>query len=113
MLVIRCREGESVSIGDDIEVTVLAAGAGKVKLGFKAPVSVLVARRCMELTRRQNHAAVHGTDSSLIDGLAGYLNRAEPNNLTCIVSLQPVSELSGKCKENSKMTIHRDVRAEK
>jgi carbon storage regulator len=112
VLVIRCREGESISIGDDIEVTVLATGAGKVRLGIKAPVAVPVARRCMELTRRQNHAAVNGSGSSIVEGLASYLNAAEANNLTCMVSLQAVSESSrqpGECKENSKMTIHREV----
>jgi carbon storage regulator len=102
MLVIRCREGESISIGDDIEVTVLAASAGKVKLGFKAPVSVPVARRCVELTRRQNHAAVHGTDGSLIDSLASYLNYTEPNNLSCIVSLQLASDSSEEPRKNER-----------
>ena len=102
MLVIRCREGESISIGEDTEVTVLAAGSGRVKLGFKAPVSVLVARRCMELTRRQNHVAVHGTDGSLIDRLASYLNQAEPSSLSCIVSLQLASDSSEERGKNEK-----------
>ena len=88
MLVIRCREGESVTIGNEIEVTILASGPGKVKLGFKAPVSVPVARRCIELTRRQNHAAVHITDSSLVENLSEYLSGDETGNLTYMVSLR-------------------------
>jgi carbon storage regulator len=116
MLVIRCREGESISIGDDVEVTVLAASPGKVKLGFKAPVEVPVTRRCLEVTRLQNRAAVRGVDGSIVGGLASYLNAVEPDTVTCMISLQTVSESpcdSEECKQNSKKTIHRKVTAEK
>jgi carbon storage regulator len=92
MLVISCREGESISIGEEVEVTVLAAGPGKVKLGFKAPLSVPVARRCMELTRRQNQAAAHDTHSSLVDELASFLNGNEANNPPYVLSLSPTPD---------------------
>lgn len=116
MLVIRCREGESISIGDDVEVTILATASGRVKLGFKAPVEVPVTRRCLEVTRRQNRAAANGIDGTVVDGLASYLMTAEANNVPCTISLQPVAESSldlPASKENSKVTLHRECRADK
>jgi carbon storage regulator len=57
MLVVRRRQGESVLIGDDVEVVVLEAGANRVKLGILAPREVLVFRKELELTREQNRVA--------------------------------------------------------
>ncbi len=57
MLVVRRREGESVLIGEDIEVVVLEAGANRVKLGITAPRDILVFRKELELTREQNRMA--------------------------------------------------------
>jgi carbon storage regulator len=87
MLVIRCREGETVSIGDDIEVTVLGAGAGRVKLGFNAPSEVLVLRRCVELTRQQNRAALEVVGGSVPDSLRPYLTGAQSHHVSGLVSL--------------------------
>jgi carbon storage regulator CsrA len=115
VLVIRCREGESIGIGDDVEVVVIAAGPGRVKLGFKAPLSVLVQRRCLELTRQQNHAAVHGTDSTLLTGISRYLGGTGSSNLSYMISLPPASDVVNGCerrKENPKTTIDREIAAE-
>jgi len=57
MLVVRRRQGESVLIGDDVEVVVLEAGANRVKLGILAPREILVFRKELELTREQNRVA--------------------------------------------------------
>jgi carbon storage regulator len=65
MLVVRRREGESVLIGDDIEVVVLEAGANRVKLGITAPREVLVFRKELELTREQNRVAATADALSL------------------------------------------------
>ena len=86
MLVIRCREGETVAIGDDVEVTVLAAGAGRVKLGFSAPTSVVVVRRCAELTRRQNQAAINEFDAGMLAKLGPYLSHDPAAGVPCVVS---------------------------
>ena len=58
MLVIRRRPGESLLIGDDIEIEVLDAGPTHVKLGIRAPRQVVVLRREVALTRDHNRAAV-------------------------------------------------------
>jgi carbon storage regulator len=44
MLILSRRQRESIRIGDDIEVTVLALTGGTVRLGIKAPRSVAVHR---------------------------------------------------------------------
>ena len=42
MLVITRRPGEKIVIGDDIEVTVLESGRGRVRFGIEAPKSVKI-----------------------------------------------------------------------
>jgi carbon storage regulator len=73
MLVVRRRAGESVLIGDDVEVVVLEAGQNRVKLGIMAPREVLIFRKELELTREQNRAAAV-TDAVSLSRLAGALS---------------------------------------
>jgi carbon storage regulator len=44
MLVLRRRVGERIIVDGQIEVTVLAVRAGKVRLGFSAPTAVRILR---------------------------------------------------------------------
>lgn len=44
MLILTRKTGESLLIGDDIEITVLSVRGGQVKLGVKAPKNVAVHR---------------------------------------------------------------------
>jgi carbon storage regulator CsrA len=44
MLVLSRKSGESVQIGDSIEVRVLEVSGGKVKLGFSAPPHIAIQR---------------------------------------------------------------------
>jgi len=57
MLVISRRAGESILIGEDVEIQVLETGSGRVKLGISAPRAVPVLRNEVRLTRDQNRAA--------------------------------------------------------
>jgi len=57
MLVIRRRPGESIVLGEDIEIEVLDASASQVKLGIRAPRSVAVVRKEILLVGEQNRAA--------------------------------------------------------
>jgi len=57
MLVIRRHAGESILIGDDIELEVIECGHNRVKLGIRAPRHVPVTRSEMKGTREQNLAA--------------------------------------------------------
>lgn len=57
MLVIRRRSGESVMIGDGVEIEILECTHYQVKLGIRAPKEVIVLRKEIHLTGRQNHIA--------------------------------------------------------
>ncbi|MGE5645442.1 MAG: carbon storage regulator [Acidobacteriota bacterium] len=57
MLVIRRRPGESIVIGDGIEVQVEEIGPTRVKLCITAPKEVAVMRKEVRLTRDSNLAA--------------------------------------------------------
>lgn len=59
MLVTFRREGESILIGDDIEIVILDIRRSKVKLGVKAPRHVIITTQEMKLVREQNLAAAH------------------------------------------------------
>jgi carbon storage regulator len=53
MLVLTRKRDEVVSIGDEIEVVVLAIHGNKVRLGFVAPESVTILRK--EIAEKENH----------------------------------------------------------
>ena len=61
MLVIRRRPGETLVIGEDVEIEILDASSTQVKLGIRAPKSVTVLRKEIQLTRDQNLAASRTT----------------------------------------------------
>ncbi|MEP6963048.1 MAG: carbon storage regulator CsrA [Acidobacteriota bacterium] len=57
MLVIRRRPGESILIGDHIEIEVLEVNGSQIKLGIRAPREVAVVRKEIVLVGQQNQAA--------------------------------------------------------
>lgn len=60
MLVLRRRAGESLLIGDDIEIEVLAVTAQGAKIGIRAPRETVILRKELKLTQQQNEAAAQG-----------------------------------------------------
>jgi carbon storage regulator len=66
MLVISRRAGESILIGEDVEIEVLETGSGRVKLGIKAPRAVPVLRNEVRLTRDQYRAAAQEVPLDLL-----------------------------------------------
>lgn len=57
MLIIRRRRGESITVGDDVEIEILETSPTQVKLGIRAPKSVSVLRKEIIVTREQNRVA--------------------------------------------------------
>jgi carbon storage regulator len=51
MLILTRRTGESLHIGDDVEVTVMAVNGSQVRIGIKAPRHVAVDRE--EIAQRK------------------------------------------------------------
>jgi carbon storage regulator len=60
MLVLRRRAGESLLIGEDVEIEVLAITAQGVKIGIRAPRETVVLRKELKITQQQNEAAAQG-----------------------------------------------------
>ena len=69
MLVMRRRAGESLLLGEDIEIQVLQVSGTRVKLGIVAPPSVAIIRREVQITRDENQSAAHSVSPRAIESL--------------------------------------------
>ena len=57
MLVMSRRQGETILIGDEIEIVIAHIGRSRVKVGIRAPRQMPVIAREMKLVREENLAA--------------------------------------------------------
>jgi carbon storage regulator len=69
MLVMRRREGESILIGDDIEIQILHAGPSRIKIGITAPKSIPVTAKEVKLVRQENLAAAQTRSVSALQAM--------------------------------------------
>ena len=69
------RPGESITLGDDIQIEILEASASQVKLGIRAPRSVVVLRTEMREIGEQNRAAARNISSTDIEKVVRTLNK--------------------------------------
>jgi carbon storage regulator len=63
MLILTRRAGESLRIGDDVEVTVMAVNGAQVRIGIKAPINISVDRE--EVAERKRREKDNSLGSSL------------------------------------------------
>jgi carbon storage regulator len=75
MLVIRRRAGESMIIGQDVEVEILEICGHQVKIGIRAPREVLVMRKEVQWTCLENRAA---SRPASLAGMESVLRRLRP-----------------------------------
>jgi len=80
MLVLRRRAGESVLIGDDVEVEVLAISQQGAKIGIRAPKDTIVLRKELKITQQQNAQAASAV--SLQDLEQAVRKMRHPNSRT-------------------------------
>lgn len=60
MLIITRKKGESLMIGDDIEITISKIEDGSVKIGIKAPKEVNILRKeLLEEVKNENKSAAN------------------------------------------------------
>jgi len=65
MLMMARREGETILIGDDIEVVIAHIGRSRVKVGIRAPREMPVIAREVKLVRDENLAAAARSEAAL------------------------------------------------
>jgi len=71
----RRRAGESITIGEGIEIEVLEVSGTRVKLGIVAPDSVVIMRKETRITRDENLSAARSVEPRLISSLLRKLSR--------------------------------------
>ena len=65
MLILQRKAGESVMIGDEIEISVLSVEAGRVRLAIQAPKSVSILRSELKTAAEVNREAADEEASPL------------------------------------------------
>jgi len=78
MLVMSRRQGETILIGDQIEVVIAHIGRSRVKVGIRAPRQMPVIARELKLVREENLAAAAGPSASALSGLIARLQPIPP-----------------------------------
>jgi carbon storage regulator len=73
MLVIRRKAGESLLIGDGIEIEVIDVSPSRVKLGIKAPEDVTILRKEIRDAAEHNREAARRVTASTIQDLVARL----------------------------------------
>lgn len=69
MLIVTRKKGQSIMIGDDIEITVSKLEDGSVKLGIDAPKEMTILRKELyEEIKRQNKEAMN-ININMLNGL--------------------------------------------
>jgi carbon storage regulator len=77
MLVIRRRSGETLLIGDEIEIEILETGNSHVKLGIRAPKQVVVLRKEIQITGQQNLAAAKEKSGDAVNSVLRTLKKRQ------------------------------------
>jgi carbon storage regulator len=69
MLMMSRREGETILIGDEIEIVIAHIGRTRVRVGIRAPRETSVMAREVKLVREENLAAAAGHSAEAISQL--------------------------------------------
>lgn len=77
MLVLARKCGESLLIGDDIEITITEISGDKVKIGIDAPKSIQILRKELVQTIEANKEAANDVSSNALRKLAQNLRHVK------------------------------------
>ncbi|MGE8080538.1 carbon storage regulator CsrA [Peribacillus loiseleuriae] len=75
MLVLTRKLNESIMIGNDIEITILAVEGEQIKLGINAPKQVEIHRKEIYLSIQQENNEAINTKSTLLSNLTDYFKK--------------------------------------
>ena len=76
MLVMSRRQGETILIGDQIEIVISHIGRSRVKVGIRAPREMTVIARELKLVCEENRAAAGASPARL----SGLIARLQPSS---------------------------------
>lgn len=69
MLVLTRKPGETLMLGEDIQVKIVSVDGEQVKIGIEAPRAMKIYRReVYEAIQKENEAALEASDLSVLDG---------------------------------------------
>ncbi len=73
MLILQRKSGESLFIGEDIQVTVVSVEAGRVRLAIEAPRDLSILRSELRTAMEENRSAATGSNppAELLSFLSG------------------------------------------
>jgi len=69
----RRRAGESILIGEDVEIQIMHIGESRIKIGITAPKSVPVSMKEVKLVRQENLAAAQLRSVAALRSMLGHL----------------------------------------
>ncbi|MDE5591658.1 MAG: carbon storage regulator CsrA [Helicobacter sp.] len=69
MLILSRRENECVSIGDNITIKIISIDKGSVKLGFEAPLNLLILREELKLAVLEENKKSLSTQNDFVSKL--------------------------------------------
>lgn len=75
MLILQRKQGQSILINDDIEISVVEVSKDKIKIGIDAPLSVKVFRKEIILTKNENIEASKNVNKGLLENLVKNLDK--------------------------------------
>lgn len=75
----RRRAGESILIGEDIEIQIMHIGESRIKIGITAPKSVPVTMKEVQLVRQENLAAAQLRSVAALRGMLDKLVDGPPD----------------------------------
>ena len=75
MLVLTRKLNESIMIGNDIEITVLAVEGEKIKLGINAPKQIEIHRKEIYLSIQQENNQAVNTEVDLLTNLSEFFRK--------------------------------------
>jgi carbon storage regulator len=76
MLIMSRRQGETILIGDDVEIVIAHIGRSRVKVGIRAPRAMPVVAEEVKLVREENLAAAQLPSAIVLQSLAGHFQPA-------------------------------------
>jgi carbon storage regulator len=79
------RQGETILIGDEVEIVIAHIGRSRVKVGIRAPRQTLVIAQEVKLVGEENRAAAQAPPAAVLQALLAQLQPAAH-------TLRPVTE---------------------